>query len=52
MRTPQTAAEMIINNDLDSTLIPSFTRVFFFVFFFSLHEGFRDTKATLSPHRL
>lgn len=49
MRTPQTAAEMIINNDLDSTLIPSFTHVFFF---FSLHEGFRDTKATLSPHRL
>lgn len=32
MRTPQTAAEMIINNDLDSTLIPSFTRVFFFLF--------------------
>lgn len=50
MRTPQTAAEMIINNDLDSTLVPSFTRVFFFSF--SLHEGFRDTKATLSPHRL
>lgn len=48
MRTPQTAAEMIINNDLDSTLIPSFTRFFFFVFFFFLSMKALGTQKQLS----
>lgn len=43
MVTLQTENEMIINADLDSTLIPSYTCQFLF-----LCGAYRDTKETLS----